>query len=73
MSQGGSFQNARLQIYGVGRDVRFLSRTYLWGQGLYQELQFVFVEYGQTQAILVSTDLSMPAEDIIKAMPAVLR
>ena len=62
-----SFQNARLQIYGSIRDVRFLSRTYLWGQGLYQPLQSVFVEYGQTQAILVCTDLSMAAEDIIGA------
>lgn len=34
---------------------------------MYQELQFVFVGYGQAQAILASTDLSMPAEDIIKA------
>ncbi len=62
-----SFQSARLQIYGVVRDVHFLSRTYLWGQGLYQPLQFVLVEYGQTQAILACTDLSMPAGDIIEA------
>ena len=27
-----SFQSARLQIYGVVRYVRFLSRTYLWGR-----------------------------------------
>ena len=66
-SQGGAFQSARLQIYGAEKDVRFLSRTYLWGPGLYQALQFVLVEYGQTRAILVCTDLSMPAEDIITA------
>lgn len=65
VEQSRSFQSARLQIYGVERDVRFLSRTYLWGQGLYHALQFVLVEYGQTQAILVCTDLSMSAEDII--------
>lgn len=65
VSQSGSFQNVRLQIYGAEKDVRFLSRTYLWGQGLYQALQFVLVEYGRTQSILVCTDLSMPAEDII--------
>ena len=62
-----SFQSARLPIYGAVRDVRFLSRTYLWGQGLYQPLQFVLAEYGQTQAILVCTDLSMAAGDIIEA------
>ena len=62
-----SFQSARLRIYGAMKDVRFLSRTYLWGQGLYQPLQFVLVEYGQAQAILVCTDLSMAAGDIIEA------
>lgn len=37
------------------------------GQGLYQPLQFVLVEYGQTQAILACTDLSMDVKDIIGA------
>ena len=49
------------------KDVRFLSKTYLWGQGLYQLLQFVLVEYGETQAILACTNLSMSAGDIIEA------
>ena len=61
------FQSAQLQIYGTMRDVRFLSKTYLWGQGLYQPLQFVLVEYGEKQAILACTDLSMSAGDIIEA------
>lgn len=38
---------------------------YLWGQKLYQPLQFVFVEYEGKQVILVSTDLSMNVQDII--------
>ena len=67
VAQAESFRRARLQIYGAEKDVRFLSRTYLWGPGLYQALQFVLVEYGQTRVILVCTDLSMPAEDIITA------
>ena len=67
MAHSQSFQSARLPIYGAVRDVRFLSRTYLWGQGLYQPLQFVLAEYGQTQAILACTDLSMAAGDIIEA------
>ncbi len=49
------------------RDVRFLSKTYLWGQGLYQPLRFVLVKYRETQAILACTDLSMAAGDIIEA------
>ncbi len=33
-------------------------------QGLYHTLQFVLVEYGQTQAILACTNLPMTAEDL---------
>jgi len=67
VSESGSFQDTQLQIYGVEREVRFLSKTYLWGKGLYQALQFVLVEYEQTHAILVCTDLTVSAEDIITA------
>lgn len=67
MTDSQSFQSAWLQIHGAMKDVRFLSKTYLWGQGLYQLLQFVLVEYGETQAILACTNLSMSAGDIIEA------
>lgn len=67
VSESESFQHTQLRIYGVEREVRFLSKTYLWGKGLYHALQFVLVEYGETRAILVCTDLTMPAEDIITA------
>ena len=67
LSDAAFFQEAHLQIYGTEKKVRFLSRTYLWGQKLYQPLRFVLVEYEKTQAILVCTDLSMRAEDIITA------
>lgn len=66
-SDADLFQKARLQMYGTEQEVRFLSRTYLWGQKLYQPLKFVLVEYGKTQAVLVCTDLSMCAEDMIRA------
>ncbi len=66
-SEAASFQEAHLQLYGSEKQVRYLSRTYLWGQKLYQPLQFVLIEYEQTQAILVCTDLDMTAEDIITA------
>ena len=66
-SDAAFFQEARLQMYGTQKEIRFLSRTYLWGQKLYQPLKFVLVEYEKTQVILVCTDLSMCAEDIIKA------
>ena len=66
-SHTSSFLSAKLPVYGSKKDVRYLSRTYLWGQKLYQPLQFVLVEYDAKQIILVSTDLSMSAEDIIIA------
>lgn len=62
-----SFQSAKLFMYGEEKEVRFLSCVYLWGQKLYQPLQFVLVEYEAKQVILASTSLAMPAEEIITA------
>ena len=64
-SAAASFQSAKLPMYGGNKEVRYLSRIYLWGQKLYQPLRFVLVEYETKQVILVSTDLLMSAEDII--------
>lgn len=64
-SAAASFQSAKLPMYGSDKEVRYLSRIYLWGQKLYQPLQFVLVGYERKQVILVSTDLLMSAEDII--------
>ena len=61
------FHQKELPMYGSKKQVRYLSRTYLWGQKLYQSLQFVLVEYEAKQVILVSTDLAMSAEDIMIA------
>lgn len=66
-SDAASFQQAKLPIYGCEKEVRFLSRIYLWGQKLYQPLQFVLVEYDGKQIILAGTDLSMAPEDMITA------
>ncbi|MDE7308968.1 MAG: transposase [Lachnospiraceae bacterium] len=66
-AQAASFKTAELMMYGNRRKVRYLSRTYLWGQKLYLPLRFVLVEYEGKQVILVSTDISMNAEDIITA------
>lgn len=62
-----SFQASMVTIYGEKKEVRFLTRIYLWGLKLYQPLQFVLVEYDKKQTILVSTNLTLPAEAIIKA------
>lgn len=66
-SAGASFTSAELPMYGGNKEARYQSWIYLWGQKLYQPLRFVLVEYEAKQVILVSTDLTMSAEDIIIA------
>lgn len=61
------FREAKLLMYGDEKQVSYLSRVYLWGQKLYQPLRFVLVNDNGKQVILVSTDLTMSAEDIIVA------
>ena len=64
---GTAFQKAEMTLYGSQKKVRYLKAEHLWGQGLYQPLLFVLVEYSNVQAILACTDLSMQAEDVIRA------
>lgn len=64
---GMPFQEAEMTLYGSKKKVRYLKAEYLWGQGLYQPLLFVLAEYDGMQAILACTDLSMQAEDVIRA------
>ncbi len=54
-------------MYGTKKQIRYLSQKYLWGQRLYMPLQFVLIEKEDKQLILVSTDLTMSAQDIITA------
>lgn len=66
-SSASSFTSAKLTIYGENKNVRYLARTYLYGQKPYQPLQFVLVEDEEKQVILVSTDLTMAAKNILMA------
>lgn len=59
------FQTAAVTIYGEEETVSFLCLDLLWGQGLYQELRFVLVRHGDRLSILVSTDLTLEAAEII--------
>ena len=59
------FKSQKLDLYRKTYDVRYLCMDLLWGQGLYQKLRFVLVEYDGTQSILVSTDLTLSPLDII--------
>ena len=59
------FQKETLKINGKDRVMEYLSEDLLWGKGLYQKLRFVLVREGESRFILVSTDLSLSATDII--------
>jgi hypothetical protein len=59
------FQPVKVTIYGKEETVSCLCLDLLWGQGLYQELRFVLVKQGDRPSILVSTDLSLEATEII--------
>lgn len=65
-SRATAFQTAKVMIYGKEETVQYLILDLLWGQGLYQELRFVLVQLGDQQSILVSTDLTLEATDIIR-------
>ncbi|WP_144406999.1 hypothetical protein [Paenibacillus sp. IHBB 10380] len=61
----GEFQTAQVLLYGKEETVKFLCLDLLWGQGLYQELRFVLIVINGRFSILVSTDLTLKATDII--------
>ena len=65
-TRADSFQTATVQIYGKEETVQILCLDLLWGQGLYQELRFVLVNHNGQRSILVSTDLTLEAADIIR-------
>jgi hypothetical protein len=65
-TRAADFQTAAVTLYGKEESVSFLCLDLLWGQGLYQELRFVLVRHGDRLAILVSTDLSLTAAEIIE-------
>lgn len=60
------FQETITELYGKKESVRYYSIDLLWGQGLYQELRFVLVEYSGLQSILVSTSLELEPLTIIR-------
>lgn len=64
--RASEFQTATVTMYGKEETVQFLCLNLLWGQGMYQELRFVLVQWGNQRSILVSTDLTLAATDIIE-------
>ncbi|MEW9677921.1 hypothetical protein ABRT01_17495 [Lentibacillus sp. L22] len=60
------FQTTTVMMYGKEETVQFLCLDLIWGQGLYQELRFVLVQWGNRRSTLVSTERTMVATDIIE-------
>ena len=66
-SEKDKFKRATVNIYGEDKNLVYKEEVLLWGQGIYQKLKFVLVEYDGVQSILVSNDTSMGAISIIEA------
>lgn len=60
------FKQTKICLYGKEVDVSYYAIDLLWGQKLYQELRFVLVTYDNQKSILVSTDINLKPEAIIK-------
>ncbi|WP_223869862.1 transposase [Paenibacillus sabuli] len=65
-ARADDFETATVTLYGKEETIHFLCLDLLWGQGLYQELRFVLIKRGDQCSILVSTDLTLGATDIVQ-------
>ncbi|ETT49749.1 hypothetical protein C162_12713 [Paenibacillus sp. FSL R7-269] len=65
-NRAADFQTASVSLYGKEKRIEFFCLNLLWGQGWYQELRFVLVVHEGRHSILVSTDLTLAATDIIR-------
>jgi hypothetical protein len=61
-----SFKQTEIELYGKKTPVSYFCIDLLWGMGLYRELRFVLTVINGTESILVSTDLSLAPEQIVK-------
>jgi hypothetical protein len=66
VSQIHEFTEATVTLYGKEERVRYYRRDLLWGNKLYQKLQFVLVLKGDVRAIFASTDLTLTPEQILR-------
>lgn len=64
-TRASEFVTTTVTMYGKEETVQYLCLDLLWGQGLYLKLRFVLVCCNGRLSILVSTDLTLAATDII--------
>jgi len=60
------FTTCSIKLYGKEESVSYYCINLLWGQKLYKELRFVLVNYNGKESILVSTDLNLDPEAMIR-------
>ena len=60
------FTETNVELYGTIETVQYYCTDLLWGQKLYQKLRFVLVKYKGVETILVSADLNLNPESIIR-------
>jgi hypothetical protein len=60
------FVTKTMTLYRKEKEVKYYCADLLWGQGLYQKLRFVLTEMDGMKSILVSTDLTLEPEQIIR-------
>ena len=61
-----SFKTTTVNIHGKEQEISYYCINLLWRQKLYKELRFVLVSYNGINSILVSTDLDLNPETIIR-------
>ena len=60
------FTETNVELYGTIETVQYYCTDLLWGQKPYQKLRFVLVKYKGVETILVSADLNLNPESIIR-------
>ena len=60
------FTQTKIWLYGKEETIFYLCKDLLWGQGLYEPLRFVLVKFDDKKIILVCTNLSFTAEQIVR-------
>jgi hypothetical protein len=59
-----SFESAKMILYGKAKEVAYLCRDLFW-KPAGRKIRFVLVKIGSSKLVLMSSDLELPASDII--------
>lgn len=60
------FVKAKVCLYGKEETIEYLCMDLLWGKGILQLIRFVLVKCGDKKLILVCTDVTFTAEQIVR-------